>query len=80
MPPPGRAVRRPLAAIGLVLGVGGAVAATRLIAAFLFGVGSADPATYAAVAGTVAIVTAIASFVPARRAASIDPMAALRVD
>jgi putative ABC transport system permease protein len=69
-----------LAAIGLVLGVGGALAATRLIAALLFGVGPTDPATYAAVAGTIALVTMVASFVPARRAASVDPMQALRID
>ncbi|HET7132643.1 MAG TPA: FtsX-like permease family protein, partial [Gammaproteobacteria bacterium] len=69
-----------LAAVGLVLGVLVALAATRLIAAFLFGVASTDPASYTVVAGTIALVTVLASFVPARRAASVDPMAALRVD
>jgi putative ABC transport system permease protein len=43
-------------------------------------VGPTDPATYAAVAGTIALVTMVASFVPARRAASVDPMQALRID
>jgi macrolide transport system ATP-binding/permease protein len=69
-----------LAALGLVLGVLGALAATRLIASFLFGVGSTDPATYAAVAAAIALVTLLAAYVPARRAASVDPMTALRVD
>jgi ABC-type antimicrobial peptide transport system permease subunit len=69
-----------LAALGLVLGVLGALAATRLIASFLFGVGSTDPATYAAVAAAIALVTLLAAYVPARRAASVDPMTALRGD
>ncbi|HEX5047178.1 MAG TPA: ABC transporter permease [Gammaproteobacteria bacterium] len=69
-----------LAALGLVLGVLGALAATRLIGSFLFGVGSTDPATYAAVAAAIALVTLLAAYVPARRAASVDPMTALRVD
>jgi ABC-type lipoprotein release transport system permease subunit len=43
-------------------------------------VGSSDPVTYAAVAAAIAIITVIASFVPARRAASVDPMQALRID
>jgi putative ABC transport system permease protein len=69
-----------LAAVGLALGVVGALAATRLIATFLFGTASTDPATYAAVAAAIASITVVASYVPARRAASVDPMAALRVD
>ena len=69
-----------LATLGLVLGVAGALVAARLIASFLFGVGSTDPATYAGVAGIIAVVTLLASYVPARRAAGIDPITALRVD
>lgn len=67
-----------LAAIGLAIGLAGAVAATRLLSSMLFEVKSADPATYAAVAAALVFIALLAGFVPARRAASIDPLAALR--
>jgi len=69
-----------LAALGLTLGLAGSLAASRLLSSMLFEIKPADPATYAAVAGLVAIVVLAACFVPARRAVGIDPLAALRQD
>jgi ABC-type antimicrobial peptide transport system permease subunit len=67
---------RPVA-IGLVAGVAGALAATRLLAAQLYGVGPRDPATIALVCGGFVLVAVLASWIPARRAASVDPTRAL---
>jgi putative ABC transport system permease protein len=67
-----------LTALGLVIGLGGAMIASRAVAALLFGVSHLDPVTYAGVAALLLCVAAIACLVPARRAASIDPMQALR--
>jgi putative ABC transport system permease protein len=69
-----------LTALGLLIGVAGALAATRVLSSFLYGVGAADPATYAAVALLLAASAALACWIPARRAASIDPMRALRAE
>jgi predicted permease len=69
-----------LAAFGLGIGVIGALGAGRLVASFLFGVSPVDPATFAAVAGAILGVALLASYVPARRAATVDPMSALRTD
>jgi putative ABC transport system permease protein len=67
-----------LAALGLVLGLAGALALTRLLQAFLFGVSAADPLTFAAATVLLLLVTGAAAYLPARRAANVDPMAALR--
>jgi putative ABC transport system permease protein len=67
-----------LAGIGIVLGLAGAYAATRVLAKLLFGVQASDPSTFAAVAVVIAIVAAVASMVPARRGAAIAPSTALR--
>jgi len=67
-----------LAGIGIVVGLGAAYGATRLLASLLFGVKANDPYTFVAVAVIVAIVAAVASMVPARRAAGIAPSVALR--
>jgi putative ABC transport system permease protein len=69
-----------LAAIGLVLGLAGAIAASRLLTSLLFEVKPGDPETYAAVAAVVAAVSLAASFLPARSAANVDPLVALRQD
>jgi len=67
-----------LAVAGVALGCGGAFALTRLMKTLLFQMNTADPATYLAVALLFVAVALIASYVPARRASKVDPMAALR--
>jgi putative ABC transport system permease protein len=67
-----------LAVAGVALGCGGAFALTRLMKTLLFQMNTADPATYLAVALVFVAVALIASYVPARRASKVDPMAALR--
>jgi predicted permease len=67
-----------LALIGVAIGLVGAFAATRLMAALLYGVSTADPVTYGAVAIALTAVAMVACYVPARRAARIDPIEALR--
>jgi len=67
-----------LVVAGIVLGVGGAFAATRVATTVLFQVSATDPATFVGVAVIFLVVAVAASYVPARRAVKIDPMAALR--
>jgi len=67
-----------LAGIGLALGLAGAVAATRLLTQLLFEVKPGDPVTYAGVTALLAVVALAASYIPARRATRVDPLAALR--
>jgi ABC-type antimicrobial peptide transport system permease subunit len=67
-----------LAGAGLVIGLLGALAVSRALQSQLYGVSSSDPLTYAGVAALIAGVAVIASFLPARRAASIAPLVALR--
>lgn len=67
-----------LAAIGCVLGVAGALLSTRLMQSLLFGVSPFDPATLTIAVVVIFLLSLAASFAPARRAASIDPMHALR--
>jgi putative ABC transport system permease protein len=67
-----------LGVIGVVIGIVGAVGAGRLLEGSLFGVTSTDVPTLSAVSLTILGVTALASYRPARRAASIDPLAVLR--
>jgi len=67
-----------LAGLGVAIGLTGAYAATRLIQAQLFGVAATDLLTVAAASLGIAAVTALAGYIPARRATGIDPMSALR--
>ncbi|MCU0634988.1 MAG: ABC transporter permease [Gemmatimonadaceae bacterium] len=67
-----------LTAIGVVLGVLLSLALARLIAAFLFGLAATDGVTFVVAAVVLCVVAAVASFVPARRAASVDPLIAMR--
>ena len=67
-----------LVAGGLLIGLAGAWAATRVLKSFLFEVTPADPATFIAVSLSLALVALIACYIPARRAAGMDPLAALR--
>jgi putative ABC transport system permease protein len=67
-----------LVVVGALSGVAGALILTRSLAALLYGVRSNDPATYAAVIAAMAITAAAASFLPARKAAALDPAVALR--
>lgn len=69
-----------LVAVGVALGLAAALAATRLLAGFLHGVSATDPATFLAVPALLAAVALLASWLPARRAARVDPMTALRAD
>jgi ABC-type antimicrobial peptide transport system permease subunit len=65
---------------GLLVGVAGAWAASRVIASMLYAVSPTDSVTYAAVAVGLAAVTLVACWVPARRSAKVDPMIALRAE
>lgn len=69
-----------LVGFGLILGLISAWIVSRLLKSFLFGVSEHDPLTVAAVACLIVVCGLAAAFVPARRAASIDPMQALRTE
>jgi ABC-type antimicrobial peptide transport system permease subunit len=56
------------------------MAVTRVISAFLFGVGPMDPITYASVSATLAAVAVVGTYLPARRATRVDPLLALRAE
>ncbi len=67
-----------LSAAGIVIGVIGALAVTRVMASLLVGVNPTDPATFAAIVALFGIIAMAASWMPARRASRLDPMAAIR--
>ena len=69
-----------LTAVGAVIGLAGAVAASQAIGAMLFGVSRLDPVTYVSVIGLLAVVSIIACGLPAWRAARVDPATTLRTD
>jgi ABC-type antimicrobial peptide transport system permease subunit len=69
-----------LLAVGVALGVVGAFATTRLLSAMLFHVRATDPLAFTAIPLLLVCVAIAASYLPARRAAAIDPLAAIRMD
>jgi putative ABC transport system permease protein len=69
-----------LVAIGILLGLGGAIALTRFISSLLYGVAASDPVTYVAVAVGLFITAAVAIYIPARQAMRINPVQALRME
>jgi ABC-type antimicrobial peptide transport system permease subunit len=69
-----------LAGIGIVIGLAGAVAATRVTSAYLLGANALDVPAFVAVTAVLLAVSCVASYLPARRAASTDPLNTLRAD
>jgi ABC-type antimicrobial peptide transport system permease subunit len=67
-----------LVAVGLILGIAISVAASRLVRSQLVGVSPGDPLAYAAVTVLLGAVALAACYLPARRAAAVDPMTAIR--
>jgi len=69
-----------LTVLGVLVGLSGAVAASYAIAAMMFGISRFDPVTYLGVASLLIFVSCVACFIPARRAASVNPVEALRAE
>ena len=69
-----------LTLIGVLAGLAGAVAVTRVLSSLLYGVRPTDPLTYAGVSLLLASVAFLASYVPARRATKVDPFVAVRCE
>jgi ABC-type antimicrobial peptide transport system permease subunit len=66
--------------MGVACGLGAAIALTRLMSSLLFEVSPIDPLTYSAVAIGLVLAAALASYLPSRRAAAVDPVEALRAE
>jgi ABC-type antimicrobial peptide transport system permease subunit len=69
-----------LLAAGAVVGILAGLALARVLDHLLYGIGAADPLTFGAVLGVLGAVTMVACWLPARRAAKVDPMVALRAE
>jgi ABC-type antimicrobial peptide transport system permease subunit len=69
-----------LVTLGAVVGIPVAIGLTRFVASFLYGLTARDPATMALATAVLALVTVIASFLPAHKASKVDPMIALRYE
>jgi putative ABC transport system permease protein len=69
-----------VAMIGIAVGLAAAVGSSRWLASFLFEVRPLDPPTYIAVLGVLLVAVALAAYVPARRAARLDPIETLRAE
>ena len=69
-----------LAVIGISAGIIGALALTRLMSSFLYGISATDPTTFAGVALVFMLIALTACYIPARRASKVDPATALRYE
>jgi putative ABC transport system permease protein len=69
-----------IAAAGVLTGVAASFGLTRLMSKLLFSVSSVDPVTFAAVAGLIIFAVLIASYIPARRALTVDPISTLHCE
>jgi predicted permease len=69
-----------MTAVGLLIGLAGAMAATRTVGSLLYGLTPRDPLTMIAAAAGMIVVSALAGYLPARRASRVDPIAALRTE
>jgi putative ABC transport system permease protein len=69
-----------LAIAGIAVGLAGALALTRLMSGLLYGTKPADPATFVASVLVLGLVAIVSSYIPARRAAKVEPMVALRYE
>jgi putative ABC transport system permease protein len=69
-----------LAVGGVVVGIAGAIATTRLLEGLLFSVSATDPVVYTGLAALLLTIAALACYIPARRAMNVDPMTALRAE
>jgi putative ABC transport system permease protein len=69
-----------LASVGVILGLAGALGCTRVLQKLLFDLSPTDPVTYCAIVALLGLATVAATWVPARRASSVDPVVALRAD
>ena len=67
-----------MAGLGILIGIGAALVLTRLMAGILFGVGAHDPLTFVVVTSLIAVATLLSTILPARRAAHVEPVLALR--
>ena len=69
-----------IVATSVAVGLAGAFAATRLLSSLLFGVSAWDPITFSAIVILIALIALLAAWLPARRAANVDPIVALRTE
>jgi putative ABC transport system permease protein len=69
-----------LGVVGIAIGAGGALALTRFLSSMLYGIRATDPLVYLGVSLLLTAVAVMASYIPARRAAKVDPMEALRYE
>jgi ABC-type antimicrobial peptide transport system permease subunit len=64
--------------LGTVVGVGGSLLTTRIVTSLLYGIDAHDPVTFALMVATLAVVSGLAAFIPARRASRLEPADVLR--